>query len=400
MRAKTQEVNSVPLVGSAAMGRAYLFEGEEHAALRAEVRRFAEREIAPHAAAWDEAEEFPRDLYTKAAAVGLLGTGYPEAYGGGGGDLLHALVASEELVVAGKSVGAVVSLGSHGIALPPILLFGTEEQKQRFVTPVVRGEKIAALAITEPGGGSDVAALRTRAVRDGDFYVVNGSKTFITSGCRADLVTAAVRTGGPSHGGISLLVIERGTPGFLVSKKLKKTGWCASDTAELAFDDCRVPVQNLIGSENAGFGAIVANFVAERIFLAGQCVAIAELAYREAVTYARSREAFGKSLMGFQVTRHKLADMASRIAAARALTGEVAMRYMKGEQPPALAAMAKNTATDMCSFVTDQAVQIHGGYGYMRETTVERLYRDARLYPIGGGTREIMNEIISKAEGY
>ncbi len=375
---------------------AYFFETEEHAALRATVRKLAEKEIAPYSAGWEEAEEFPRELYAKAGATGLLGTGYPEQYGGGGGDITHGLAASEEFVLAGKSVGVVVGLGSHGIALPPILAFGTEEQKQRFVPPVLRGEKVAALAITEPSGGSDVASLKTRAVRDGDFYVVNGSKTFITSGCRADLVTTAVRTGGPGHGGISMLVIEKGTPGFEVSKKLKKTGWCASDTAELSFDDCRVPVANLIGPENAGFGAIVANFVAERIFLAGQCVAIAELAYRESVAYARAREAFGKPLMGFQVTRHKLADMATRIAAARALTGEVTMRYVRGEQLPALAAMAKNTATDMCTFVADQAVQLHGGYGYMRETLVERLYRDARLYPIGGGTREIMNEIISK----
>jgi acyl-CoA dehydrogenase len=213
-------------------------------------------------------------------------------------------------------------------------------------------------------------------------------------------VTTAVRTGGEGHGGVSLLVIEKGTPGFTVSKKLAKTGWWASDTAELSFDDCRVPVKNLIGEENQGFYAIMMNFVSERLALAGQCVAIAELAYRESVKYARERHAFGKTLVGFQVTRHKLADMASRVAAARALTGEVATRYTRGEQVPALAAMAKNTATDMCSFVCDQAVQIHGGNGYMREYLVERLYRDARLYPIGGGTREIMNEIISKMEGY
>jgi acyl-CoA dehydrogenase len=268
------------------------------------------------------------------------------------------------------------------------------------VRPTLRGELIAALAITEPGGGSDVASLKTKAVREGEHYVVDGSKTFITSGVRADFVTCAVRTGGEGHGGISMLVIERGTPGFLVSKKLKKMGWWASDTAELSFESCRVPVQNLIGEEGAGFYAIVANFVTERLFLAGQCVAIAELAYRESIAYAKARNAFGKPLTGFQVTRHKLADMASRLAAARALTAEVAARYVRGEESPALAAMAKNTATDMCSFVVDQAVQIHGGYGYMREYVVERLFRDARLYPIGGGTREIMNEIISKAEGY
>jgi acyl-CoA dehydrogenase len=379
---------------------AYLFETDEHASLRAQIRRFAEREVAPHAHAWDEAKGFPRELYKKAAAVGLLGTGYPEELGGAGGDVSHGLVAFEELVLAGKSVGVKVGLGTHGIALPPILALGTEEQKRRFVPPVLAGDKIAALAITEPGAGSDVAALATRAGRDGDFYVLDGAKTFISSGCRADLVTVAVRTGGPGHGGISLVVVERGTPGFTVSRALEKMGWWASDTAELSFEGCRVPVANRLGEEGQGFAAIVQNFVSERLFIAGQCVAVAELAYREAVAYARERHAFGKALTAFQVTRHKLADMAARIAAARALTGEVAIRYLRGERTPSLAAMAKNTATDMCSFVCDAAVQIHGGAGYLRSTVVERLYRDARLYPIGGGTREIMNEIIAKTEGY
>jgi acyl-CoA dehydrogenase len=378
----------------------YLFEGDEHAALRTQIRRFAEEEIAPHAHAWDEAKEFPRALYRRAAQVGLLGVGYPEALGGGGGDVGHAMVAFDELVVSGKSVGVKVGLGTHGIALPPILALGSDEQKRRWVPPVLAGEKIAALGITEPGAGSDVAAITTRAVRDGDCYVVNGAKTFISSGCRADLVTLAVRTGGPGHGGLSLLVVERGTPGFAVSKQLEKMGWWASDTAELSFADCRVPVANRLGTEGQGFMAIVQNFVSERLFLAGQCVAVAELAYRESVSYARERHAFGKALSGFQVTRHKLADMASRLAAARALTGEVAIRYLRGERTPELAAMAKNTATDMCSFVCDHAVQIHGGAGYLRGTVVERLFRDARLYPIGGGTREIMNEIIAKTEGY
>ena len=378
----------------------YLFETDEHRALREQTRRFASRAIAPHAHSWEEAEEFPRDLYLEAAKAGFLGIGYPEDLGGHGGDLTHVLVAAEEAVLAGKSVGTIVGLGSHGIALPPIVRFGTDEQKRRFVAPVLEGKKISALGITEPSGGSDVASLRTKAVREGDHYVVNGSKTFITSGTRADFMTTAVRTGGDGHGGISLLIIEAKTPGFTVSKKLHKTGWWASDTAEIAFEDCRVPVENLVGEENAGFIAIMMNFVAERLMIAGQCVAIAELAYRESIEYARERMAFGKKIMALQVVRHKLADMATRIAAARALTAETTMRYVRGEQQPALAAMAKNTATDMCSFVCDQAVQIHGGYGYMREYVVERLYRDARLYPIGGGTREIMNEIISKAEGY
>jgi acyl-CoA dehydrogenase len=375
----------------------YIFETDEHKALREQVRRFAAAEIAPHAMAWDEAEEFPVELYQKAADAGVTGVGYPEALGGGGGNIGHVLVAAEEMVVAGKSVGACVGLGSHGIGLPPILAFGTPEQKERFVRPVLEGKKISALAITEPGGGSDVAGITTRARRDGDFYVVNGAKTFITSGTRADYVTTAVRTGVDGKGGISLLVIEKDTPGFAVIGKLKKTGWRASDTAELAFEDCRVPVSNLLGAENAGFLAIMINFASERIFLAGQCVAIAELAYVESLAYARQREAFGKNLMGFQVIRHKLADMKTRIAAARALTGELVTKILRGENDAISAAMAKNTATDMLSFVVDQAVQIHGGFGYMRECTVERLYRDARLYPIGGGTREIMNEIISKA---
>jgi acyl-CoA dehydrogenase len=379
----------------------YLFEGEEHAALRAQVKRFARDHIAPHAAEWEEEEEFPRELYRVAAEAGMIGIGYPAEVGGAGGDVTHVLVAAEEMVMSGRSVGTAVGLGSHGIAIPPILRFGTDEQKQRFAVPVVAGLKVAALAITEPGGGSDVASLATRAERRGDEYVVNGAKTFITSGCRADIVTTAVRTGGEGHGGVSLLVIERGTPGFEVSRKLKKTGWWASDTAELSFQDCRVPASNLIGSENAGFPMIMANFVPERLMLAGQCVAIAELAYRESIAYARERRAFGRSLGGFQVIRHKLADMATRIAAARALTGEVAVRAARGElTAAALAAMAKNAASDACSQVVDQAVQIHGGYGYMREVLVERLFRDARLYPIGGGTREIMNEIIAKTEGY
>jgi acyl-CoA dehydrogenase len=379
----------------------YLFEAEEHAAIRASVRRFAQTHIAPHGAQWEEDEEFPVALYTVAAQAGIQGIGYPEALGGQGGDLGHVLVAQDEMIVSGRSVGTTVGLGTHGIALPPIVRFGTPEQQARFVTPCLRDGKISALAITEPGGGSDVAALRTTAVRDGDHYVIDGAKTFITSGTRADFVTCAVRTGSEGHGGISLVVVERGTPGFGVSKKLKKTGWWASDTAELHFDSCRVPVANRIGPEHGAFPMIMMNFAGERLALAGQCVAIAELAYRESITYARDRAAFGKPLMGFQVTRHKLADMATRIAAARALTGEALVRALRNDPVVAgLAAQAKNAATDMCSYVCDVAVQIHGGMGYMRETLVERLYRDARLYPIGGGTREIMNEVIAKTEGY
>ena len=381
---------------------AYLFETEDHAAIRSTVRKFALTHIAPHGAKWEEDEEFPIELYKTAASAGITGIGYPEAVGGQGGDLGHVLVSLDEMILAGRSIGTMVGLGTHGIALPPIVRFGTPQQHERFVAPCLRDGKISSLAITEPSGGSDVASLRTRAVRDGDHYVITGAKTFITSGTRADFVTTAVRTGGEGHAGISLVVIEKGTPGFDASKKLKKTGWWASDTAELRFDGCRVPMANRIGPENGAFPMIMQNFAAERLMLAGQCVAIAELAYREAIAYARERQAFGKPLSGFQVTRHKLADMASQIAAARSLTGETCVRALRGDQleVAGLAAKAKNVATDMCSFVCDQAVQIHGGYGYMRETLVERLYRDARLYPIGGGTREIMNEVIAKTEGY
>lgn len=383
--------------------QSYLFETDEHAALRNQIRLFAERAIAPNAAAWEECEEFPRALYTEAATAGLLGISYPEAYGGVGGDLTHCLVAAEAMVLYGRSIGTAAGLGSHAIALPLILRLGTEEQKQRFVPPVLRGEKIACLAISEPGAGSDVAGIQTRAVRDGDHYVVSGSKMFITSGCRADLVVAAVRTQTDvpqRHLGLSLLVIERGMNGFSASRKLKKTGWWASDTAELAFSECRVPAANRLGEEGSGFFAILQNFAAERLLLAAQCVATAQLAYEESVAYARMRKAFGKPLTGFQVLRHKLADMATRIIAVRALVSDITVRHLRGDVGMSEVAMCKNAATDMCSFVCDQAVQIFGGAGYMRETLVERLNRDARLFPIGGGTREIMNEIIAQAEGY
>jgi acyl-CoA dehydrogenase len=381
-------------------GLAPIHEDEAHARLREQARRFATKEIAPHARAWEEAGIFPRELCKKLASASLLGVGYPEEVGGSGGDLSHVLAIADELILHGHSVGAVVGSGSHGIALPPIVRCADRAQIDRFVRPVLSGEKIASLGITEASGGSDVARIRTKARRDGDFYVVDGDKAFITSGTRADFITCAVRTGGEGHGGISLLVIESSTPGFSVTKKIEKMGWWASDTAELRFEGCRVPVANRLGDEGAGFLQIMLNFAAERLMLAGNCVAIAELAYRESCRYVREREAFGRPIVGFQVIRHKLADMASEIAAARALTNEAVTRHLRGEAAPALCAMAKNVATDMVTRVCDQAVQIHGGYGYTREFVVERLYRDARLYAIGGGTREVMNEIIAKMEGY
>ncbi|HMY56940.1 MAG TPA: acyl-CoA dehydrogenase family protein [Pseudomonadota bacterium] len=381
----------------------YLFETEEHDALRRQVARFAETSIAPHAMAFEEAGQFPRELYRASAEAGVLGIGFPVEYGGSGGDITHQIVAGEAMILHGRSVGTAVGLGSHAIALPPILHLGSDAQKRHFAPKILHGEWISALAITEPDGGSDVASIRTRASRQADHYVVQGSKLYITSGCRADVIVTAVRTDpdlSKRHMGLSLLIIERGSPGFAASRKLHKMGWSASDTAELTFADCQVPVENRLGDEGSAFFAILRNFAAERLLLASQCVAIAQLAYDESVAFAKLRSTFGKPLARHQVIRHKLADMATQLAAARSLVGECATRCQRGDVVMSQLAMCKNAATDMCSFVVDQAVQIHGGLGYMRETLVERLYRDARLYPIGGGTREIMNEIIAQAEGY
>ena len=369
--------------------------GKAHDLVRKSVRDFVKKEILPFVDEWEEAGEFPRELYAKAADVGILGIGYPEAVGGTPGDIFFKVAASEELLRSGSG-GLAASLGSLDIAIPPIVRHGTDEQKKRFVEPVLAGERIAALGITEPGGGSDVANLATTAVRDGEHFVVNGSKTFITSGCRADQVTCAVRTGSEGAHGISFLVIEKGTPGFSVSRELKKTGWWASDTAELFFDNCRVPVENLIGEENKGFYLIMENFQSERLTLAVMANMTAQLALEEAMAYAKKRQAFGKPLAGFQVTRHKLADMATVVEASREFTYRVAACIDAGMDQIKEVSMAKNFACSVSDKVTYDAVQIFGGYGYMRGYLVERLYRDNRILSIGGGTTEIMKEIISK----
>ena len=368
---------------------------ESHNILRQSVRKFLEREVLPYIDEWEDKEEFPRELYSKAAEAGFLGLCCPEDLGGTPADVFHAIAFTEEFLRSG-SVGLTSGIGSYGIAIPPILSMGTEEQKQRFIPPVLRGEKIAALGITEPDAGSDVASIRTRAVRDGDEYVVNGAKTFITSGCRADFVTTAVRTGGEGYGGVSLLVIETNTPGFQVARKIRKMGWNASDTAELAFEDCRVPVANLLGEEGRGFYGIMENFQYERLSLAVMAHQVAQIAYEESLRYAQTRQAFGKPLTGFQVTRHKLVDMATKITAAREFNYRLAARMAEGENVVTEVSMAKNFACEVCDKVVYDAVQIHGGYGYAREYLVERLYRDARILSIGGGTTEIMKEIISK----
>jgi len=372
----------------------------DHEAYRASVRRFVDSEIAPHAHAWDEAGTFPRELYRKAAAVGLIGMGYPEELGGTPADVFFGIAAAEEVARAGCG-GVQASLGSHGIALPPIVAHGSDALKHRVVPPVLTGDKIAALCITEPGGGSDVAALRTTAVRDGDHYVVNGEKTFITSGMRADFLTVAVRTDPANRGpaGVSLLVIDGDTPG-LQRSELKKMGWWCSDTAHLTFTDCRVPVANRIGAEGEGFRAIMHNFNSERLMMAAMACSYGEACAREALDWARERKTFGAALSERQVIRHKLVDMAARVEAARALVYDLAHRLQHGLGGPAdlvaRACMAKVLATQAMQFCADQAVQILGGMGYMRGTRSERLYREAKVMMIGGGSEEIMKDLAAR----
>jgi len=372
---------------------------EDHETFRAQVRKFVEKECAPNIEKWEKAEELPRELHKKAAQAGILGLGFPEDCGGlGVTDPFYGIVMTEELMRAGSG-GLIASLLSHGIASPPIAQAGTAEQKQKFVAPVLAGDKIAALAITEPSGGSDVAAIKTTAVRDGQFYVVNGSKTFITSGMRADYITTAVRTGEAGMGGISLLVIEAGMPGF-TRTPLHKMGWWASDTATLYFDNVRVPVANRIGNENAGFMAIMLNFNNERIMIAAHAIASAQVCYDEALAYARERQTFGKPLIRNQVIKHKLADMKMRIDAARAQLELLAWRVWKGATPVAELSLLKNFATETYERAAAEAMQVLGGAGYLQGSKVERLYRETKVLTIGGGSREIMYDLAARQMGY
>ena len=367
--------------------------------LRASVREFVAREIAPHMDEWERTGEVPRALHEKAGGDGFLGVGFPEEAGGSGGTILHTMVIVEEIIQGGGSSGLCAALFTHGIAVPHILAAGDPVQIERFVRPALAGRKIGALAVTEPDAGSDVASIRTRAVRDGDQYVVNGTKTYITSGVRADFVTTAVRTGGEGHRGLSLLVIEKGTRGFTVGKRLEKVGWWCSDTAELAFTDARVPAMNLVGAEGTGFRQIMQNFVSERLCLAVEAYATAQRCLDLTIRWARARQAFGTRLADKPVIRHKLAEMARQTDVAREYARAVARRFAAGEDVTREAAMAKNTAVYACQSVVHEAVQIHGGMGVMRESEVERHYRDTRILGIGGGTSEIMNEVIAERLG-
>ncbi|MER7418039.1 acyl-CoA dehydrogenase family protein [Micromonospora peucetia] len=371
----------------------------ERRQLRELTRAFVTREVLPHLADWERAGEIPRELHSTAAKLGLLGIGFPEAVGGSGGDLLDSIIVTEEIIRSGGSSGLIAALFTHGIALPHIVASGDPELIDRYVRPTLAGTTIGALAITEPDGGSDVASIRTHARRDGDHYVVNGSKTYITSGIRADFVTTAVCTLPPGSGALTLLVIDKGTPGFTVGRRLEKLGWHCSDTAELSFADVRVPVSNRIGEEDTAFLAIMQNFATERLSLATQAYAIAQRSVELTVRWCRDRSTFGRPLASRQLVRHRLAEMHTRTEAARAYVHQVAVRVAAGEPVVTEVAMAKNVAVAACAEVVDQALQLHGGYGYLRDAEVERHYRDARILGIGGGTTEIMNEIIAKGMG-
>ena len=375
--------------------------GAHHEAIRETMRRFVAREIAPHAAAWDEAEEFPRELYRKAADAGLLGVGFPEQYGGTPADLFTHVILAEEIALAGVG-GVHAGLFSHQIGAPPIARAGSEELRARVLPPVLAGEKISALAITEPGGGSDVAQLRTSAQREGGDYVVNGEKTFITSGLRADFYTVAVRTGGPGASGVSLLLIEREREGFSRTP-LKKMGWWCSDTATLHFDNVRVPAANLIGEENAGFRIIMHNLNAERLGMAAAAVGFAQACLDDAVAWARERQTFGRHLIEHQAVRHKLIEMQTRIHAARALVYDTAWKLEGAPRDPQLIAqlaMTKNFAGRVMQFCADEAVQTLGGAGFIRGTRAERVYREAKVFAIGGGAEEIMKDLAARQLGW
>lgn len=376
------------------------FYDESHEAVAHSVRRFVSQEVTPNIDRWEAEGELPRELHRKAAAAGILGLNFPEAYGGHseGFDVFHSLTQTEELSAPGAG-GLGASLMTHGIGLPPILALGSDEMKRRIAPEVLSGEKLIALAITEPSGGSDVAQLRTRAERVGNKYVVNGSKMFITTGMRADYLTVAVRTGGPGAKGISLMLIEAAREG--VSRtRLDKMGWRCSDTAAIHFQDVEVSPENMIGAENEGFRGIMRNFNGERLGMAMGCCAFARVALAEAVEWAQSRETFGKKLGQHQAMRIKLADCARQIAATQAWVDQAAWQHRASKGLPADYAMLKVQATRMLEHVAREAAQVLGGASYITGSKVERIYREVRVNAIGGGSEEIMLDLAGRQLGY
>lgn len=373
---------------------------EEHERFRATVRSFVDREIVPHVEQWEAEGQIPKSVWLRMGELGLLGVEYDEKYGGSGADFLTTVVLAEELARS-RSGSLAMALGVHtDMASPHLYYTGSEALKEKYIPAICRGEKICALAVTEPGGGSDVAAIRTRARRDGDRYLLTGSKMFITNGLQADLffVAARVEEGetGRRHRGISMFLVERESPGFTVGRKLDKMGMRASDTAELAFQDVPVPAEHLLGQEGKGFYEVMRIFQRERLMAGVHAVAMCQRALEDTIAYARERQAFGGPLSEKQVIRHKLADMATLIEAGRWMTYAACLRFGAGEDAVKEISMVKLFTSEMANRIAYDAVQIHGGYGYMREYPVERFYRDARLFTIGGGTSEIMKEIIAK----
>ena len=376
---------------------------EDMTHLQSSAQRFVRQEVAPHLADWEAAQEFPRGLYTRAADLGWLGLGYPEHLGGTPAPTTLRNVLTETLARESGSGGLMASLFSHNIGLPPVLRWGSDALQREVIPPVLRGEKIAALAITEPGGGTDVAALRTTARLDGDHYVVDGEKVFITSGMRADYLTVAVRTdaGNKGRGGISMLVVPGDTPG-LSRSPLQKMGWHCSDTAHLRFDGVRVPARLLVGLEGSGFKMIMGNFNGERLSMAVMALGFAECCYREALDWARTRKTFGSALVEHQVVRHKLMDMKMRIESTRAWVDAVTRRLDEGDEGAewvSQVCLLKNHSTQTMQFCADQGVQILGGMGFMRGTACERIYREVKVMMIGGGAEEIMKELASRQLG-
>lgn len=374
----------------------WLFQ-EEHEALRQAVRRFVQKEIVPNTEKWEEAQEIPRSLFRRCGELGFFGLKFPEEYGGQGGDYLAAAVFKEEVARSG-CLGVLAALGVHsGVVLPPLYKFGTEEQRRRYLVPGIAGEKVGALAVTEPNAGSDVASLQTTARREGDFYVLNGSKIFITNGVNADFVIVAAKTRPEAgHRGISLFIVDRRTPGFEVGQKLQKAGLHSSDTGYLIFDNCRVPAANLLGEENRGFYMLMEGFQWERLLLALGAVGMAEAALAHALTYARQRVQFGQPIGRFQAVGHRLAEMATRLEMIRNLTYHALWLFHTGQPCLKEVSMAKLAATEIAHQIAGEALQLHGGYGYMREYPIERIWRDTRVATIVAGTSEIMREIIAR----
>ena len=371
----------------------------EHESWRSLVRRFVDEEVMPHVDEWDEQGFFPDSLLPRMAELGIVQIGYPEAYGGisEGIDQFHINILQEEL--NRSSLGSLPTELIHSIGLPPVIHFGSESLRQMVAPPVLAGEKRISLAITEPGGGSDVAQLKTRAVREGDHYRVSGTKTFITGGNRADWVSAAVRTGGEGAGGVSMLLIPMDLPGVTRTPLDRKMGWWASDTATLYFDEVRVPVEYLIGQENAGFRVIMNNFNSERLGMSAAMEALSRVCIEEAVGWAQQRKTFGKRLADHQVIRHKIAEMVRQNMSTQTLLAHCTRGFVAGAPRPVDIALLKVQASRTLEFCAREALQILGGAGFLRGNRVERIYREVRVNAIGGGSEEILLDLAARQMG-